>query len=1105
MLANERLIKKMSLEQKLKFITSPNFYETSAVDNYSFPVLKFGVHDFKEAVFTQFPSERNLAATWNTQLINDAYKAIATESRVANSFAYFGASSDIAFDKTTKDYFLKGRFYVEKIKGLTTGRQPVNFDVCLSDDPELGQLRRMLCDEVMTNCRPDSVILKSPNDMSDFGTRYKYRNAFFGVASNVKDCLQYFLNGCVLVFLHGKGIFEELVNVVTERGDAYKSSYARLRAGNMSISEFDASVRRFEIFDIGIIDKACDTLIDVLVKMKAEETMDRPVMTGLEQDRIAYVDEITHDAIALEAARQSAILLKNDKILPIGHSTNVAVVGEYASDYDYQQDYFVGYPTIKRIAFEDINRYELTLAGYCAGYTRGMTGRTDLLHTACNLCQRAEISIVYLAAEPGAETLPPEQLELLNALYSRGAKIVAIVAADGAIDLSFDYMCAALLLTGNGGQEAVTASLDIITGKQSPSGRLTDSVITYVGGELQQKYAFGFGLSYAKFEYKNLKINNGGISFTVRNTSRFDSFAVPQLYIRKAGSPNYFSTKVLKGFAKVFVAAGDSQRVEIPFDENTFRLYNEKKDVYYVEGGEYEVFVSESYSQDKLQGSVTLKDFTFDREFVNKEVETKDDQIRFTETKEQRESRKNKQRLSYGLCIFIALIIGIYCNVMLGVVAFTNIVVTAKGMPLFIVVGGMAVIVNSSLLIYVLRLNKLKKKLPRADANDLLTDAIDKIGEFTEVAKVTYIEPTEEVEEVVEAAATEEAATGEGEVPVAVDYDLSFATSTEEIKFTEHISLSEICSNFKNYVAAFGVNIDISSVRAFLGAYAATKLMVLTSKNADALPKFIEALNAFFGNPSNVVAGDGWSAPDDLYWTKDGNKYAVSPFINAVHVASNTPEKSCAVILENVKGENVLSYFDKFADFAVHPSEDVSLQLNEEVAFKLPKNVCYILVPANGNADGLPPKIANIGIRVDLILNTLDAPSEKIDIKFVSSEDFSGLVKTAREMCFLPERLWKKIDDMFVTIGEKEKFVFGNKNTLQVERMTSVIMDCGGDEGEALNAAFVNKFVPLLKNTRLYAQDNGETAVFDIISKLFPDEELTKIQRALVKVGKYEA
>ncbi len=62
-----------------------------------------------------------------------------------------------------------------------------------------------------------------------------------------------------------------------------------------------------------------------------------------------------------------------------------------------------------------------------------------------------------------------------------------------------------------------------------------------------------------------------------------------------------------------------------------------------------------------------------------------------------------------------------------------------------------------------------------------------------------------------------------------------------------------------------------------------------------------------------------------------------------------------------------------------------------------------------------------------------------------------------------------------------------------------MLIDCGGDEHDALINMFLVKLVYLLKNTRTYRQDGGDKAVFGLIEKLFAEEELTKIQRALTK------
>ena len=72
---------------------------------------------------------------------------------------------------------------------------------------------------------------------------------------------------------------------------------------------------------------------------------------------------------------------------------------------------------------------------------------------------------------------------------------------------------------------------------------------------------------------------------------------------------------------------------------------------------------------------------------------------------------------------------------------------------------------------------------------------------------------------------------------------------------------------------------------------------------------------------------------------------------------------------------------------------------------------------------------------------------------------------------------------------------------MQLEKLTSVILECGGDEAEALSAAFLCKIVPLLKTVGLYKKEGGGKTLFGFIEKLFSDDELTKIQKALSEQG----
>ena len=109
----ERFIVKMSIEQKLRLITSTEFYRSSSVGGYEFPVFDiqrqpYG-EDCKGLHVTHFPDDFALASSFNPELVNDVYNAIGEEARTANSFAYFNCTNDMTAEKFTTDRFILGR------------------------------------------------------------------------------------------------------------------------------------------------------------------------------------------------------------------------------------------------------------------------------------------------------------------------------------------------------------------------------------------------------------------------------------------------------------------------------------------------------------------------------------------------------------------------------------------------------------------------------------------------------------------------------------------------------------------------------------------------------------------------------------------------------------------------------------------------------------------------------------------------------------------------------------------------------------------------------------------------------------------------------------
>jgi len=240
--------------------------------------------------------------------------------------------------------------------------------------------------------------------------------------------------------------------------------------------------------------------------------------------------------------------------------------------------------------------------------------------------------------------LAENQVDLLRALKVTGKKIVAVIAGGSAVEIDFDRYCDAILHGYLFGQAGAGAVLNILTGKVSPSGKLAESYpfnytdcssssnfphsfhcdetdsrnVEYREGifvgyryydtaGVAVKYPFGFGLSYTTFEYSNIKVDAKGATFTIKNTGETAGSEVAQLYIGLKDSKIFRAKKELKGFTKVFLEAGASKTVTIPFDEYSFRYFNVETNKWEVEGGKYQIMVSSSSLDSDIKLSAELE------------------------------------------------------------------------------------------------------------------------------------------------------------------------------------------------------------------------------------------------------------------------------------------------------------------------------------------------------------------------------------------------------------------------------------------------------------------------------------------------------------------
>lgn len=376
--------------------------------------------------------------------------------------------------------------------------------------------------------------------------------------------------------------------------------------------------------DEAVLDRAVADILRVKFELGLFEN---PYQTSEEREASAFLKP-EYRALAREAAVKSMVLLKNDNdILPLKKDAKVAVFGKNASDKgEMTGAWAIGAHPEDCISLVD----GLTARG--VNFTLNDASDADVILAVIgeNKDQSGE------ASSRADITLPQEQIDMLQELLATGKPVVAVLF--NGRPLAIPYVAEnvpAILEAWHPGVEAGNAICDILFGDAMPTGKLTTTfpgasgqcpmyyahmntgrpggkskfTSKYLDAPLEPLFPFGYGLSYTKYAYSDLKtvVENQTLkaSVTVSNTGSRDGEEVVQLYIRDLAADRVRPVKQLKDFRKIALAAGETKtvRFEIPFAKLGYYDWNM---TYCVDDGEYRVFVGGS-SADTLEAAVILK------------------------------------------------------------------------------------------------------------------------------------------------------------------------------------------------------------------------------------------------------------------------------------------------------------------------------------------------------------------------------------------------------------------------------------------------------------------------------------------------------------------
>lgn len=645
------LINKMTVEEKAAFLSGKGEWDTRDIPRLNIPSVYCadGPHGIRKQAgagdhlglneslpATCFPTAATIANSWDEELGEEVGEALGEEAAVLDVQVLLGPGLNIKrspfcgrnFEYFSEDPYLAGKMAASYIKGIQSQGVyacPKHFAV------NSQELRRMAMNSVLDERTLREIYLTGFEIAVKEGgakaimTSYNQVNGVYANENQhlLQDILrkEWGFDGIVITDWggsndHVKGVqARSNLEMPTPGLDSARQIVGAVQDGSLSMEELDTCV---------------DDLLDAVLTLNEKR---RPKTEKFQEER--------HHELARRAASESAVLLKNaDHILPLKAGCTVAVIGDFAVEPRYQG---AGSSMVKPTFIETIEKtivdYGWKVSGISRGYKR--TGEADevLKKEALDAAAKADVVLYCFGLDEMSEVegmdrshmrIPQNQIELLQAMVQVNDKIVGILSAGASIEMPWHTCCKAILHGYLSGQAGASAMLDILSGKVNPSGRLAESYPVryedtpafryfpsternaeyresiYVGyryydtTSVRVQYPFGFGLSYTEFTYSDLKVDEQGISVLITNTGDRDGAEVVQMYVGLPNAIVFRPAKELKGFKKVFLKAGESKEVQIPFDDKTFRYWNIRTNKWEVEMGTYQIMVGASVSDIRL-------------------------------------------------------------------------------------------------------------------------------------------------------------------------------------------------------------------------------------------------------------------------------------------------------------------------------------------------------------------------------------------------------------------------------------------------------------------------------------------------------------------------
>lgn len=261
----------------------------------------------------------------------------------------------------------------------------------------------------------------------------------------------------------------------------------------------------------------------------------------------------------------------------------------------------------------------------------------DLFTNAVELAGKADVAIVCIGTSERVEQegndretlgLTGKQEELALRVIAANPRSIIVQMSAGPLTVPrLKEKAPAMLQAWWGGEEYGNAIADVLLGRINPAGRLPHTVyateqqvppqdeydiskgFTYMHLRDKPLYAFGHGLSYTTFEYRDLQVNPATheVTVEVRNNGKRDGDEVVQMYVKSPASQEVRPAMQLRGFQRVSLKAGESKVVKLVLDRDKLGFWNETQKRFVMDPGDYEIRIGGSSDRIALTKKVRLE------------------------------------------------------------------------------------------------------------------------------------------------------------------------------------------------------------------------------------------------------------------------------------------------------------------------------------------------------------------------------------------------------------------------------------------------------------------------------------------------------------------